>query len=68
MRSIKTGYRTIRGGAGTVAVAGTSAGISAGIGIGAIGWLCWWELCLRLRIVLVVGICWISGRDCSIVV
>lgn len=66
MCSIKTGYRTIRGGAS--AVAGTSAGISAGIGIGAIGGLCWWELCLRLRIVLVVRICWISGRDCSIVV
>ena len=68
MCSIKTGYGTIRGGAS--AVAGTRAGISAsaGIGIGAIGWLCWWELCLRLRIVLVVRICWISGRDCSIVV
>lgn len=68
MCSIKTGYRTIRGGAS--AVAGTSAGISAGTGtgIGAVVWLCWWELCLRLRIVLVVRICWISGRDCSIVV
>jgi hypothetical protein len=67
MCSVKTGG-TVRGGACTGTVAGAGTVVNASAGTGAVGWLCWWELCLRLRIVLVVRICWISGRGRNIVV